>query len=513
VRRPGRVSWWFPLGCFVACAAIAGAWALTVPPFAMGDEASSVVRAQAAGRLHLLPEHEAEVTGGAGPRTVQRVGSFRVAETYRSDWKCFMGRQDRLPSCAGPLGVGPSAVVSTYYGGFPPLYYALVGSASVLVRGPDGFYAMRLASAALVAALLALAFDTAVRGRSPRVLALGVLVAATPTVFALGGDVSSAALEVAAAIALWTTLLALVERRADDPRLPGLVARATVAAVLLVLARPVSPVWAAVVAVIVAVVAGWTTTWALLRRRSVQIGCAVVAIAGAAAAAWILLRTPQADVTRWADHAPRPGRLATAQSVAERTGYFLSGMAGWDGWPGEPTVPPATIATGATAVVIVAAGAGLLVLIAAAARRSGRQGLIVLGALVVGVLSAPIVLTAVTANTYFPNYSPRYTLPLAVGVPLVAAFLLDQSDQLRLATRLLTAGVIVAFVVAQLGLYWIVAHRFTVGAGGPILYFLDTEWAPRLAAWVLLGVVVLALGWLAWAVGRQAATLSSSLAR
>jgi Predicted membrane protein (DUF2142) len=514
VRRPARVSWWFPLGCFVACAAIAGAWALTVPPFAMGDEASSVVRAQAAGRLHLIPEHEAEGTGGAGPRTVQRVGSFPVAETYRSNWECFTGHQDRLPSCARALGVGPSAVLSTYYGGFPPLYYALVGSASVVVRGPDGFYAMRLASAALVAALLALAFDTAVRGRPRRLLALGVLVAATPTVFALGGDVSSAALEVAAAIALWTALLALVERRADDPRLPDLVARATVAAVVLVLARPFSPVWAAVVAVVVAVVAGRTTTWALLRQRSVQIGCVVVAIAGAAAAAWILLRTPQADVTRWAAHAPRPGRLATAQSVAERTGYFLSGMVGWDGWPGEPTVPPATIATGAVLVVIVAASAGVLALVAAAARRGGRRGLMVLGALVVGVFSAPIVLTAVTANTYFPNYSPRYTLPLAVGVPLVASFRLDQAERFRPhTTRLLAAGVVVAFVVAQLALYWTVAHRFTVGARGPILYFLDPQWAPREAAWVLLGVLVLALGWLACAVGRQAATPAAAAAQ
>src|SRR5262249_9564465 len=214
--------------------------------------------------------------------------------------------------------------------GYPPLYYALVGSASVVVTGPDGFYAMRLASAVLVAALLALAFDTAVRGRPRRLLALGVLVATTPTVFVMGGAVNSGALEVAAAIALWTALLALVERRADDPRVPGLVARATVAAVLLVLARPFSPAWAAAIAMIVAVVAGRRTTWALVRRRSVQIGCAVVAIAGAAAAAWILFRSPQADFIRWADHAPRPGRLATAQWVAERTGLFLSGMAGFN---------------------------------------------------------------------------------------------------------------------------------------------------------------------------------------
>jgi hypothetical protein len=433
------------------------------------------------------------------------VGSFPVAETYVSDWRCFIGHQDRLPSCAGPLRVGPSAIVTTYHGGYPPLYFTLVGSASVVVRGPDGFYSMRLASALLVAALLALAFDTAVRGRRRRLLALGVLAAATPTVFVIGGAVNSGALEVAAAIALWTALLALVERRADDPRVPGLVARATLAAVVLVFARPFSPAWAALVAAVVAVVAGRTTTWALLRRRSVQIGCAVVAIAGAAAAAWILLRTPQADFIRWADHAPRPGRLATAQSVAERTGYFLSGMASFDGWPAEPTVPPAAIATGAVSVVIVAAGAGVLALVTAAVRRSSRHGLILLGALVVGVLSAPIALTAVIANTYFENYSPRYTLPLAVGVPLVAAFLLDQAERLRpRTTRLLAAVVAVAFVVAQLALYWIVAHRFTVGARGPILYFLDPRWAPRVEASVLLGVFVLALGWLAWAVGWQA---------
>jgi hypothetical protein len=287
---------------------------------------------------------------------------------------------------------------------------------------------------------------------------------------------------------------------------PGVVARATVAAVVLVLARPFSPVWLAVIAVVVAVIAGRRTTWALLRRRSVRTGCVVVAIAGAAAGAWILLRSPQADFVRWADHAPRPGRLATAQWVAERTGYFLSGMAGFNSEAGEPTIPPAAIATGAVSVVIVAAGAGVFALVAAAARRSGRRGLLVLGALVVGVVSAPIFLTAVTANTYFPKYySPRYTLPLAVGVPLVAAFLLDQTERLRPhTTRLLAAGVAVAFVVEQLALYWIVAHRFTVGAGGPILYFLDPRWAPRMSASVLLGVFVVALGWLACAVGQQA---------
>jgi hypothetical protein len=368
---------------------------------------------------------------------------------------------------------------------------------------------MRLASAVLVAALLALALDTAVRDRPRRLLALGVLVAATPTVFVMGGAVNSSALEVAAAIALWTALLALIECPADDRRLPNLVVRATLAGVLLLLARPFSPVWAAVVSVVVAVVAGRATTWALLRRRSVQIGCAVVAIAGAAAAAWILLRRPQDDFIRWVDHAPRPGRLSTAQSVAERTGYFLSGMVGFDGWPGEPTVPPATIATGALSVVIVAAGAGVLALVAAAAWRTSRRGLMILGGLVVGVVSAPIVLSALTANNYVENYSPKYTLPLAVGVPIVAAFLLDQAKQLRPhATWLLAVGVVVAFVVPQLALYWTVAHRFTVGERGPILYFLDPRWSPRVAASVLLGVFVLALGWLAATVGRQAAMLS-----
>jgi hypothetical protein len=256
---------------------------------------------------------------------------------------------------------------------------------------------------------------------------------------------------------------------------------------------------------IVAIVAGRTTIWTLLHRRSVQIGCAIVAIAGAAGAAWILLRRPQDNIARWADHFPHPGPLATAQSMAEQTGYFLSGMVGWDGWPGEPTVPPATIATGATAVVIVAAGAAVLALVAPAARSSSRRGLVVLGTLVVGVLGAPIILTAVTANTFIPNYSPRYTLPLAAGVPLVAAFLLDQAERLRPhTTRLLAAGVVIAFVVEQLTLYWIVAHRFTVGASGPVLYFLDPHWAPRVAAPVLLGVFVLALGWLSCVVGQQA---------
>jgi hypothetical protein len=95
-----------------------------------------------------------------------------------------------------------------------------------------------------------------------------------------------------------------------------------------------------------------------------------------------------------------------------------------------------------------------------------------------------------------------------VGVPLVAAFLLDQSERLRPhATRLLSAGVVIAFVVEQLTLYWIVAHRFTVSASGPVLYFLDPQWAPRVAASVLLGAFVLALGWLAAAVGQQAAML------
>jgi hypothetical protein len=95
-------------------------------------------------------------------------------------------------------------------------------------------------------------------------------------------------------------------------------------------------------------------------------------------------------------------------------------------------------------------------------------------------------LESMEANTIGYGWQGRYTLPLAVGIPIVATSGLGigrlRADGLR---RLLRA-VVAALVVAQVLAFAQTLRRYAVGSDGTLLFFKDPKWNPPVPGGLVL---------------------------
>jgi DMSO reductase anchor subunit len=165
-------------------------------------------------------------------------------------------------------------------------------------------------------------------------------------------------------------------------------------------------------------------------------------------------------------------------------------MIGRFGWLDTPapalTWVPWTIALGA--------------LVFAAVLWSTRRGVAVLLGLLAATIVVPVAIEAPTyADAANLTWQGRYTLPLAVGVPILAGALLWATERGRrlVTSRLLWAtGIVLAG--AQILAFGQNLRRYTVGARGPISFSSSAPWSPplpRLALIVAFAVVVVAFVW------------------
>ena len=125
------------------------------------------------------------------------------------------------------------------------------------------------------------------------------------------------------------------------------------------------------------------------------------------------------------------------------------------------------------------------------ARRTRRRLTAVILAVVAAVLMIPIVMDMISARTTAFEWQGRYTLPLAVGIPILAAYALGNDERLTRPTTLrLTAGV-TAFVLAaeQVHVFVWTMHRYMVGTNGP-LDFLSGPWQPPAPPGILIAAFV-----------------------
>ena len=136
----------------------------------------------------------------------------------------------------------------TQFSNSPPLYYVVTGIPSLFLSGASALYAMRLVSCLLNAGLVALGISLLIRYYPRRTPLVGVLIALSPMVLFLMAVVTSSGLEISSGFATWCGALCIVEH----PQLPRALAIWTaVAAVVLVLSRPTSPLDAGIITVVV----------------------------------------------------------------------------------------------------------------------------------------------------------------------------------------------------------------------------------------------------------------------
>jgi peptidoglycan/LPS O-acetylase OafA/YrhL len=129
----------------------------------------------------------------------------------------------------------------------------------------------------------------------------------------------------------------------------------------------------------------------------------------------------------------------------------------------------------------------LLVVVVVLLRRSRPRAVAVAGLLAVGVLVVPVALEARSISDVGYFWQGRYTLPLAVGVPLVLA-----AGSRASARRPLLALLLTVLAACHLVGYVVALGRYTVGTGNG-LGLVDEQWAPPLPALVLATAFALTL--------------------
>jgi len=305
----------------------------------------------------------------------------------------------------------------------------------------------------------------------------------------LGAVVNPSGVEIAAAISLWAsgTVLAVQSGEEVDAKL---VRRVGLAAVVLALCRQLGPLWVAVVAVVVALVAGRAGVRSLVRSRAARIWGAVIAAAVVAQVAWIAVAGGL--------NLANPGAAthdSTSMVVRHSIGLgfsFFSQMIGNFGWLDTP----------APTGVLVAWSFVLGLLIVLGLAWASRRRAAVLGGILTLAVLVPIVLEASSAGSVGYVWQGRYGLPLAAGVPIVAGILIARSPNAPALRGRLVAILAVTFGTSQVLALAQSLRRNSVGSNGPVFFFLHPAWDPPVPAILILVAFVVLIGaltgWLFW---------------
>ncbi|MFN8050854.1 MAG: DUF2142 domain-containing protein [Acidimicrobiales bacterium] len=465
---------------FAAVFVASSLWALASPLMSVPDEPAHATKAAAIwdgwwrGTRVVYPKAPGD---DAAPVTFR----VRTTESYASANKIFMcyALQPAVTAdCAPKLSSSDRMVrIETSAGSYPPLYYALVGWPSKLVSANVGLYLMRLVSAALCAAMFTLGYAALRRVTSSAVAAIAVIVAATPEVLFLAGSVNPNSLEIAAAFAMWGTALALaLTWSREQPVDRRLVAGLLVSTTFMAHSRTLSPLFAVIVLGLVALFAGRARLMDLARDKRFWAVAVVTGALIASAMIWIISAGHLDSIT---GGRTAPGHNVLVTLVALSDNWF-SEMIAYFGWLDAGPV--------ALAIWIWLALVVLVVALAAGTGRAWRSTVLLLT--VAAVVVGPIVLQYPSAKAGHIIWQGRYILPIAMGVPVLAAVTLDTSQlSRRLGARVLTA--IAAFAtVAMVASHMSAMRRYVVGVEGPVNYLSGGAWSPPLPALLLLALTV-----------------------
>jgi Predicted membrane protein (DUF2142) len=454
-------------------------WAVASPLLSGSDEGAHAIKAAAVVRGELRGAN----TGPRGrPWLVHVPAPFAQAQVPFT--LCYLYRTGTAGSCGFSVDGPPSIVqVNTQFGGYPPLYYLAVGLPSLAAPSALGLYLMRLVSVAITSAFLASALVSAFSWRRSRMLVLGTGVAIVPTVIYVGAVINDSGLEISPAICLWVSLLVFV---LDPPPDGGrrLLARAGVSAGALVLARPLSPLWLVVIVCTVLALVNRQRLAAVVRRRDVQAWAAAVAVCAGLAVVWTT-SVGVAVVGR-----PCPSRCTSpfvTGYVLSHTDTYVRQMTGLFSY-NNVAAPLFTFVLWWTLV------AALVVVALVVGRR--RQALVLVG-LAAATIFLPVAIQLVESSNYGILWQGRYSLPLAAGIPLLAAFIIGRrSPGLERRHRWLATTAIVAIAVGHAGAFiWCLRH-FMWGQGQ--WSFLHSQWEPPVPGIVLVIAFVAVTSAYAW---------------
>jgi hypothetical protein len=425
-------------------------WSIATPLGASPDEPANIQRAVAVAHGELLG---APVPGNANDTR------FQVPSTYAQLAQvptCFTSRPTVTAACIPRIRQSSRPVtVTNDVGRYPPLYYLTVGIPSLFTDHLLGVHLMRLLSALLGAAFVALAVATARRWSTAPLLPAAVMIAATPTSLFLAATVNPDGLEIACAIAVWTAAVVLVTEHAQAPP-RALVAVLASSTAVLVLLRGNSPLWLGVVALVLGPMWLGRLRLRLLRRRRVQVSFAGAGLAVAAALTWTFTAHAWQLVA-----APVPAGHTAWDGVSKIFGLLPDLFSAQIGLFGAAGTTAPWITTTLWYLLIGAA-------IAIAVMVGRTRQLLTLGLAVATTVAVPLVFAAATYGHDGAIEQGRDFLPIAVGIPIVALGCVRAQGRTAASARRLQTCFGTAVAIGQFFAFYFALRRYRVGVDGPI---------------------------------------------
>jgi hypothetical protein len=492
---PDRVVWWT---AFLGLGLLGAAFAVGIPLGGQPDEPAHVLKAAAMYDGELTwSERKEPIVGQPGQLTGTEIAvDAPLAYTRLVDLAICISQPPRRDATCQPELPGATETtrtnLATYVIAYPPVPYLLMGWPTALFEPPTAIRLVRVVNAVVCAALVASALVAARSARDHGWAVLGVALATTPTAVLFFTSPNPNGLEIAAAIAVAASFLAVLG--GSGPPSVRTVTRLVVASSLLALSRPVS-------LAVLAFVAGFAVLGAatrprvgeLLREVRVRVGLAVIAVSTIAALAWFLYARPLEVLVGIAD--PTLGRREATRESLSRLLVRLREAIGVFGWGEVPA--PTWMWAGWVALVV-----ALLVVALVVGRARHR---LVLLALVAVNAAIPTVMEVPRAADLGLIWQGRYSLPFAVLIPVYAGWVVGRSGRVRVdATRVAVASVAGFVGVAQVAGHGISMTRFATGTINPWWGYLDDPaWTPPVAPIVVAALA--AAGALLWAAAVIAA--------
>jgi hypothetical protein len=295
----------------------------------------------------------------------------------------------------------------------------------------------------------------------------------------LAGTVNPNGTEVAAATCLWMSCLVMFESRARDRPVTIV---AVVAACVLALSRGLSPMWLVLILFLGAVAALPDYGRSLLSEPRFRRPAAAIAFVSVLAGVWIVAARA---LTIFPVGPAIEGSTATiAMRIVGGTESFLKEAVGVLQWLDTP-VPLLTYATWLV-------GVGTLSLLALVVGRP-RQRLALVACIVVTLLSPLLQLPSVRTAGFI--WQGRYSLPVGVGIPILAVYaLFNAHDEVLAVARRLAGVLVVAVGVALLAAFVWAGRRNAVGNAGPQFFIGQEDWQPPIPFVILLLAQAVSIG-------------------